>query len=160
MESPDVVDLKQATVLITGGTQGIGLGLAQRFLAAGSSVVITGRSAERIDELARSSPGLHGLVSDIGKPEDRDSLAARIEAEYPSLNVVINNAGIQRRIALAARPRHLSTLTFRFVGKPPASRFTRFILSVPAITLIYPSSNHLDLHKKVYVQGDSQEASL
>ncbi|HUO14315.1 MAG TPA: SDR family NAD(P)-dependent oxidoreductase [Verrucomicrobiae bacterium] len=102
MESPDVVDLKQTTVLITGGTQGIGLGLAQRFLAAGSSVVITGRNAERIEELTRSSPGLRGLVSDIGSSEDRESLATRIEAEFPSLNVVINNAGIQRRIALAA----------------------------------------------------------
>ena len=102
MESPDVVDLKQATVLITGGTQGVGLGLTQRFLSAGSSVVITGRNAERIEELTRSSPSLHGLVNDIGVSEDRESLAARIEAEYPSLNVIVNNAGIQRRIALAA----------------------------------------------------------
>jgi len=102
MESPDVMGLKKATVLITGGTQGIGLGLAQRFIAAGSSVVITGRNAEKIQELAQLSPGLHGFVSDIGNPEDRELLAARIEAEFPSLNVVINNAGIQRRIALAA----------------------------------------------------------
>ena len=102
MESPNVMNLNQATVLITGGTQGIGLGLAQRFLAAGSSVVITGRNAERIEQLTQSSPGLHGWVSDISRPEGRESLAARIEIEFPSLNVLINNAGIQRRVALAA----------------------------------------------------------
>jgi len=97
-----ILNLTQATVLITGGTQGIGLGLAQRFLAAGSSVVITGRNAERIERLRQSMPGLHGWVSDIRSSEDREVLAARIEREIPWLNVVINNAGIQRRIALAA----------------------------------------------------------
>jgi uncharacterized oxidoreductase len=97
-----VLNLKQAMVLITGGTQGIGLGLAKRFLAAGSSVVITGRNSERIDQLMRSSPRLHGWVSDISSPGDRETLAVRLEEEFPSLNVVINNAGIQRRIALAA----------------------------------------------------------
>ena len=101
MES-GILNLTQATVLITGGTQGIGLGLAQRFLAAGSSVVITGRNAERIERLRQSMSGLHGWVSDIRNSEDREVLAARIERELPWLNVVINNAGIQRRIALAA----------------------------------------------------------
>jgi uncharacterized oxidoreductase len=66
-----ILDLKQATVLITGGTQGIGLGLAERFLAAGSTVIITGRNAEGIEQLTQSSPRLFGLVSDISRPEDR-----------------------------------------------------------------------------------------
>ena len=92
---------KNATVLITGGTQGIGLGLAKRFLAAGSAVVITGRDEERIEQTLRILPCLHGWVSDIGNPEDREALAKRVESEFPSLNVVINNAGIQRRISLA-----------------------------------------------------------
>jgi uncharacterized oxidoreductase len=96
------MNLKQATVLVTGGTQGIGLGLAERFLAAGSSVVVTGRGSAKIEQTLRAFPGLHGWMSDISKPEDRESLATRIEAEFPLLNAVINNAGIQRRIALAA----------------------------------------------------------
>jgi uncharacterized oxidoreductase len=102
MESPEAINLKQSTVLITGGTQGIGLGLAERFLAAGSSVIVTGRDSTKIDQVLRAFPGLHGWVSDISKPTDREALAARVAAEFPSLNVVINNAGIQRRIALAA----------------------------------------------------------
>jgi len=102
MASPDVMNLKQATVLITGGTRGIGLGLAERFLAAGSSVIVTGRDATKIEQTLRVFPGMRGWVSDISQPEDRELLAARIEAESPSLNVVINNAGIQRRIALVA----------------------------------------------------------
>lgn len=102
MESPDALELKNATVLITGGTQGIGLGLAERFLAAGSSVIVTGRDIARIEQTLRDFPGLHGWASDISNPGDRESLATRIQSEFPALNVVINNAGIQRRVALAA----------------------------------------------------------
>jgi uncharacterized oxidoreductase len=47
-------------------------------------------------------PGIHGWVSDISQPQDRETLAERIKSEFPSLNIVINNAGIQRRIALAS----------------------------------------------------------
>src|ERR1700733_10648960 len=86
MESPDVMNLKQATVLITGGTQGIGLGLAERFLALGSSVIVTGRDPRRIDHTIHALPGLHGWVSDISSPEDRISLAQRIESEFPAIN--------------------------------------------------------------------------
>lgn len=102
MEARDPIDLKRATVLITGGTQGIGFGLAERFLASGSAVIVTGRDSRRIEQAVQVLPGVQGWVSDIGVPEDRISLARRIESDVPSLNVVINNAGIQRRISLAA----------------------------------------------------------
>ncbi len=102
MEQDNIVDFKDATVLITGGTQGIGLGLAERFLARGSSVIVTGRDLRRIDHTIHALPGLHGWVSDISSPEDRISLAQRIESEFPAINIVINNAGIQRRISLAS----------------------------------------------------------
>lgn len=102
MISKESMNLKQATVLITGASQGIGLGLAERFLAAGSTVIITGRNAARIDEAVRALPGIHGWVSDISIPEDRIALAERVKTEFPSLSVLVNNAGIQRRIALAS----------------------------------------------------------
>lgn len=102
MAPEGMVNLKHATVLITGASQGIGFGLAQRFLNAGSTVIITGRSQEKLNEAISAVPGLHGWVNDISVPEDRIALAERIRSEFPSLGVLINNAGIQRRIAHAS----------------------------------------------------------
>jgi uncharacterized oxidoreductase len=96
------MDLDRACVMITGGSEGIGRGLAARFAAAGSRVLVSGRSAEKLARAARDIPGLETIVSDIGKPEDRERLADHIGTHMPELNIVINNAGLQRRIALAA----------------------------------------------------------
>ena len=102
MKSTGAIGLDQATVLITGGTQGIGFGLAKRFADAGSTVIITGRDATRAQDALAGLPGAHGWVSDVSKEEDRVSLARHIESSFPGLNVLINNAGMQRRISLAA----------------------------------------------------------
>ncbi len=96
------MDLKQANVLITGASEGIDLGLAQRFIAAGSRVLVTGRGEEKLLAAQRRYPGLEIFVNDIGIAEQREILATYIKQNMPGVNVVINNAGIQRRIALAA----------------------------------------------------------
>jgi uncharacterized oxidoreductase len=85
-----------ATVLITGGSAGIGLGLAARYLGRGDRVIVTGRRPER---LAAALPGLETIAGDISDPADRERLAARVP---PGLDVLINNAGIQRRVPIAA----------------------------------------------------------
>lgn len=89
-------------VLVTGGSEGIGLGLATRFLTAGSTVLITGRSLDKLERAARVHPGLAILPNDIARPDEREKRAAHVRAWLPDLDMVINNAGIQRRIALAA----------------------------------------------------------
>jgi len=94
------MDLKQANVLITGGSEGIGLGLATRFLAAGSTVLITGRNSKKLDKAAQDHSGLLTYVSDIAVPEQREALAKYASEAFPGLNIVINNAGFQRRISL------------------------------------------------------------
>jgi uncharacterized oxidoreductase len=99
---PTDINLRAASVLITGGSEGIGLGLAVRYLAAGSVVVVTGRSQEKLDRAAHDHPGLRVFVNDIGTAEEREVLAEYVRREHPALNVLINNAGIQRRISLAA----------------------------------------------------------
>ncbi|MBW9054638.1 SDR family oxidoreductase [Rhizobium mesosinicum] len=92
-------DFRESEVLITGGTSGIGLGLAERFLGAGARVVVTGRKHSRP---GITSDRLTVVASDIGSEIDRIALAARVSELLPNLNVVINNAGIQRRVGLAA----------------------------------------------------------
>lgn len=100
--SRDSLDIAKANVLITGGSEGIGRGLAQRFLKAGGAVFVTGRNPEKLKLAAADLAGLQTLVNDISKPHERVYLAERIQSVLPNLNVVVNNAGIQRRIALAA----------------------------------------------------------
>ncbi len=93
---------KGSHVLITGGSTGIGFGLAARFVAAGATVLVTGRSVEKLAEAKRAVPGLLATVSDVSVPDEREALAIYAGAALPSLDVVVNCAGIQRRIPLAA----------------------------------------------------------
>ena len=86
------------TVLITGGTSGIGLALAARYLRDGNTVIICGRNAEKLDNTAKSHPGLQTILADISLEEDRIRLFETMKKEYPMLNVLINNAGIQQRV--------------------------------------------------------------
>lgn len=85
------------TVLVTGGASGIGLALAQRFLKAGSRVIICGRREDKLREAASANPGMITRVCDVGSEADRVALAEWVVREYPELNVLVNNAGIQRR---------------------------------------------------------------
>jgi len=85
------------TILITGGASGIGLAFAERFLKAGSKVIICGRRADKLQEVKAKYPALHTRVCDVGQESDRLALAAWAEKEFPEINVLLNNAGIQHR---------------------------------------------------------------
>ena len=85
-------------MLITGGSSGIGLGLAERFLAAGHRVMVTGRRRDRLAAL----PGLETFTNDVADPQERRRLADHVRQTMPELDTLINNAGIQRRVSIAA----------------------------------------------------------
>ena len=88
-------------VLITGGASGIGLGLAERFLAAGSRVLLCGRRAERLTDVARKHPGLVATrACDLSKSTERVAAAEWATREFPDVNVLVNNAGVQVRLPL------------------------------------------------------------
>ena len=97
------------TILITGGGSGIGRALAEAFHAKGNQVIVAGRRPGALDGTTAANPGMRTAVLDI---EDRDAIpafAARIAAEFPTLNVLVNNAGIMRRETLTASPVDLAT---------------------------------------------------
>ena len=95
------MELASNAVLVTGGASGIGLALAERFLAAGSEVIVCGRRAPKLDEARARHPRLKTRVADLSNDADRESLVRWTVSEYPALNVLVNNAGIQRRVVLA-----------------------------------------------------------
>ena len=88
------------TVLITGGTSGIGLALAKRYLADGNTVIIVGRNQEKLEKTAEENPGFLMILADVSLEEDRIRLFETVVREYPDVNIVINNAGIQQRLDL------------------------------------------------------------
>ena len=90
--------LSSNTVLITGGGSGIGLALAEAFVQRGSEVIICGRSAERLEAAQRRHPALHTKVSDLSDVAGCQELALWVADRFERVNVLINNAGIQRDI--------------------------------------------------------------
>lgn len=82
------------TIFITGGTSGIGRALAQQFHSLGNKVIIAGRRQALLDEVAAAHPGIEGVALDISDAADIDRIAAQLIRDYPTLNVLVNNAGI------------------------------------------------------------------
>jgi uncharacterized oxidoreductase len=82
------------TILITGGSAGIGLAFALRFLELVNQVIVTGRRPSVLDELKANYPKLHTIQSDVADPAQIALLARRVKAGYPKLDVLMNNAGI------------------------------------------------------------------
>lgn len=94
------MELNGRVVLVTGGGSGIGLALATRFLAAGSRVIICGRRESALRAAAAAHPGLITRVCDVSDEGERVALAAWVAEEHPDLDVLVNNAGVQRRVRL------------------------------------------------------------
>ena len=96
------IDISSSTILITGGSSGIGLGLAQYFVRAGASVIITGRREQQLKEAVEKLNQIGNKkaiyrINDVEKLDERLALYNWIITEHPQTNILINNAGIQQR---------------------------------------------------------------
>lgn len=85
------------TILITGGSTGIGLAFAERFMKAGNTVIVCGRRESALQDAEEKVPGLITRVCDLDMESERLALFDWVTANYPEVNVLVNNAGIQLR---------------------------------------------------------------
>jgi uncharacterized oxidoreductase len=90
------------TILVTGGTSGIGRALAEAFHARGNRVIVAGRRRDLLDEITAANPGMAGIVLDVRDPLSLDQAVGRIRERFPDLDVLVNNAGISRQEDLAS----------------------------------------------------------
>jgi uncharacterized oxidoreductase len=102
------MNLSGNTILITGGGSGIGRGLAEAFHALGNQVIIAGRRRGMLNETTQANPGMRSLIVDMEDPAAVARFAAQAVEQFPSLNVLINNAGIMRGEKLTAQHEDLA----------------------------------------------------
>jgi uncharacterized oxidoreductase len=103
------MDMTGNTILITGGGTGIGRALAEALHARGNKVIVSGRRASALEEVATANPGIATGTLDVADPADIARFARELLAAHPSLNAVIHNAGIMQAENLAAPGSDLAT---------------------------------------------------
>jgi uncharacterized oxidoreductase len=96
--------LEGNTILLTGGSSGIGLSLAKVLVQRGNTVIVTGRDQAKLDRAKQEEPKLVTIKSDVSVLAEIDALHERVTREHPALNVLINNAGIMNTINVHKAP--------------------------------------------------------
>ncbi len=105
------MELRDNTILITGGTSGFGLEFATRLIDLGNTVIITGRDQAKLDQTKMRLPELHTFQSDVSDSNAIKLLYENVIKQFPALNMLINNAGEMRKISLHDTSIDLTNIT-------------------------------------------------
>ncbi|MEI8407504.1 MULTISPECIES: SDR family oxidoreductase [unclassified Kribbella] len=131
------------TIFMTGGTSGIGLGLARRFRDLGNTVIISGRRKDLLDRIA-AEDGIEGITLDVADPDSITAAAETVTTNHPDLNVVITMAGIMQ-VEDLHDPAHLAVseeiITINLLGTiRTITAFTPHLLKQPSPALLTVTS--------------------
>lgn len=132
------------TIFITGGTSGLGLGLALRFHALGNKVVIGGRRKELLDRIAAEHPGIDTVVLDVDDPDSIKAAFDEVTSRFPEVNAILTMSGIMQPENLLD-PAHLetaeATITTNLLGTiRTVTQFVPYLAAKSQATILTVSS--------------------
>lgn len=119
------MNLQNSTILITGGSSGIGLEFVKQLTEEGATVIITGRKMDALEKAKAQFPNVHIFQSDVSNPKDIEQLYEDVTRQFPKLNIIINNAGQMRVIDLRD-----TSLSLENINREVASNLTGTIQMV------------------------------
>ena len=132
------------TIFLTGGGSGIGRALAESLHRLGNTVIIAGRRRAQLDEVVKANPGMASVELDITDPVSIERVAKDVIARYPTLNVVLNNAGIMQLDAAAGQQDDaltVATIETNLTGPIRlTSAFIEHLKTQPQAVVAYTSS--------------------
>jgi uncharacterized oxidoreductase len=123
-------------ILITGGATGIGLGLTQRFVQEGNTVIICGRREEVLQEVANQYPGVITRMCDLTNEGDRVALYDWINTHHNDLTVLVNNAGIQNRIGVSDTDFYQQATAEMAINVQAPVHLTHLFLQLPSLCTV------------------------
>ncbi len=88
------MNISNNTILITGGSAGIGLSFAKELLEKGNTVIICGRNENRLNLAKQAHPKLHTIACDVSDELAIQTMVEKVIQDFPNLNMLINNAGL------------------------------------------------------------------
>jgi uncharacterized oxidoreductase len=132
------------TIFITGGGSGIGRGLAEALHKRGNQIIISGRRKSHLEATTKANPGMDSVELNLQDPESIASVAKKLIAHYPKLNVLINNAGIMQiddAAGVIDDTLLVSTVNTNLLGSiRVTSAFIEHLKKQPSASIIYNTS--------------------
>lgn len=130
------MNISNNKILITGGASGIGLGLTERFVQEGNTVIICGRREDVLNDVVARYPSVITRTCDLSLAADRQALYQWITDEHPDLNVLVNNAGIQQWMSVSDDDFFTRAKAELAVNVEAPLELTSLFINLPSLTTI------------------------